>query len=613
MDKPSEGEPSGDDLMPENETNSESGTHSHEQQNGTIDTVEPEPEPEPEREPEIGAVADGDADAEPSKPNDGGNCNPDKMPDELKDIFRVDAIGDTLYSKRFVLQTLLNLNKVESKLSEEFEKDLCTLWDMTIEKDVIKLLLEHNVLEIFSSLIQMSEDQRLVEILLGIIGNMCTISQTREALCQQPDVMIPIIDLISCSDSLILVQLMRLFHTCLVFENSGDEYIWFQHFRCADQFVDRFAFLLANSMSTSLLVHAYEALNAICTKFAVIEIQPEITDSSGFRDVFVKPALVSGVIEAFKQMLPHADMPRMPSASISLNTNANDKSHNGDGENSQANNSQINIDDDIAAPTKRTQRIMNLFLDINVILSQYDGISRKCYEPFIPQLMECISKCLQPLCQPLYLLPLSSNEQIVIENANELIQTQDDPFDAKCFQQMITIWSLIDQHLAKLSKKQNESKSEWDNDDDGDDDDEEEVSGIDVNMTILEFVTRTSKNATQEQIELAVRNIKQDVIESLCKALSPGSGEDDIRACIDKFKVAARSLWNIEITINEDEFGPRSVSDIDDEDDDDNGDYNDEADMRANDDATKNGKITTNEQIELRNSTADEMINQLIN
>lgn len=552
-------------VQPENEAiNSESSTQipssssSSPPKNGTADTVEPEPLP---KEPTSAEVSSGAVASTIAEENNAENCNPDKVPDVLKDTFLVDAIGDTLYSKRFVLQTILNLNKVESKLSEEFEKDLCTLWDMTVEKDVIKLLLEHNVLEIFSSLIQISEDQRLVEILLGIIGNMCSLSQTREALCHHPDVMIPIIDLISCSDSLILVQLMRLFHTCLVFENSGDEYIWFQHFRCADNFVDRFAFLLSNSMSTTLLVHAYEALNAICTKFAVIEIQPEIADSSGFRDVFVKPILVSGVIEAFKQMLP--DMPRIPS----------EKSTNGGGssavgEHSQANQSQIVIDDDISAPTKRTQRIMNLFLDINVILSQYDSISRKCYEPFIPQLMECISKCLQPLCCPIYLLPLSSNEQIIIENVNELIQTLDDPFDEKCFQKIIIIWSLIDQHLAKLSKKQNsESKSEWDDDDSNAADDDEEVSGIDINMTILEYITRTSKNATQDQIVASLRNIKQDVIETLCKALSPGSGEDDIRASIEKFKDAARSLWNIEIDIDEDEFGPRSVSDIDDDDD----------------------------------------------
>lgn len=33
---------------------------------------------------------------------------------------------------------------------------------------------------------------------------------------------------------------------------------------------------------------------------------------------------------------------------------------------------------------------------------------------------------------------------------------------------MITIWSLIEQHLAKLARKPNESKSEWDDDADGD-------------------------------------------------------------------------------------------------------------------------------------------------
>lgn len=460
------------------------------------------------------------------------NYNPDKMPDALKEAFLVDAIGDTLYSKRFVLQTLLNLKKVEAKLSEEFEKDLCTLWDMTVEKDVVKLLLEHNVVEIFSGIIQLSEDQRLVEILLGIIGNMCALAETRDALCQQPDVMIPIIDLISCSDSMILIQLMRLFHTCLVFENSGDEYIWFQHFRCADEFVDKFAFILANSMSTALLVNAYEALNAICTKFAIIEIQPEILDSSGFRDIFVKPSLVSGVLEAFKQMLP--DIQRPPDAPLT------------DGDNSQTNCNQVYDD---TAPTKRTQRITNLFLDINVILSQYDSTSQRCYAPFMRELMKCISKCLRPLCQPMYLLPPTSNEQILIENVNELIQALDDPFDEVCFNQMIVIWSLIERHQLAKESKTKETKSEWDDDDEVIDD--EEVNGIDVNMSILEYLTRTSKNASVDKVAAGIADIGQETIVSLHKALSAGNAEDDIKACCEKFKEAAKTIWNIELIDND--------------------------------------------------------------
>lgn len=457
---------------------------------------------------------------------DGGNYNPEKLPDELRESFLVDAIGDTLYSKRFVLTTLLNLNKVEAKLSEEFEKDLCTLWDMTIEKDVIKLLMEHNVLEIFSEIIQMSEDQRLVEILLGIIGNMCALAETREALCQQSDVMIPIIDLVSCSDSMILIQLMRLFHTCLVFENSDDEYIWFHHFRCSDQFVDKFAFILSNSMSTTLLLASYEALNAICTKFTIIEIQPEILDSSGFRNVFVKPALVHGVIEAFKQM--------MPDARGAANTS-------NDGENSQSNCSAI--EDDISAPTKRTQRITNLFLDINVILSQYEQYSHQCYAPFMDELLKCVVKCLAPMCTPIYLLPLTSNEQILIESVNELIQALDDPFDARCFGQMVKVWSLIDDHLAQSAAQD----SEWDQINA----EEEEVSGVDVNMTILEFLTRTSKNATVGGIVEGLAESSASVVSSVYKALSAGDAEDDIKACCDKLREAAKKLWNIELVADE--------------------------------------------------------------
>lgn len=484
------------------------------------------------------ANADGD---------DHKNCNPDGLPDELKNQFLVDAIGDTLYSKRFVLQTLLDLNKVENTLSEEFEKDLCTLWDMTIEKDVIKLLLEHNVIEIFSTLIQMSEDQRLVEILLGIIGNMCSLSDTREALCGQPSIMIPILELISCTDSLILVQLMRLMRACLVFDNSGDEIIWFQHFRCADQFVDRFAFLLSNSMSTTLLLNAYEALHVIFAKFSVLELG-NVDDPNCFRDVFVKPVLLSSVLEAFKQMLP--TMPRLP---------ATQQADTIQSSTTPANN-QIIIDDDITAPTQRTQRIMSLFLDINVVFSQYEHVSLECYTPFIPQLMECLTKCLQPLCFAPFLLPLTPHEQVVVESVNELIQTLGDPFDTRVFRQMILIWSLIEKHIEDLSKRQDECG--W-----GDDSDEE-ISNVDVNITILEYITRTGQKATQEQIETSIRPIGQETIVSLYKALSRGSGEDDIRECLGKFQEAVQTIWNVELSMEESAFD--DDEDENEEDDNDN-------------------------------------------
>lgn len=460
------------------------------------------------------------------------NANPDQLPDEMQATFLVDAIGDTLYSKRFVLKTLLSLGSMESTLSEDFEKDLCTLWDMTIEKDVVKLMLEHNVLEIFTNLVQITEEQRLTEILIGMIGNMCSLSQTRHILCQNADIMVPIIDLVSCTDPLILIQVMRVFHSCLVFENSGDEIIWYGHFSAVDQFVDKFAFILSNSTSATLLVHAYEALNSICTKLAVIEIQPDEENQSSFRDLFVKPVLIAGVIDAFEQMLPTAG--QLPSAE---------------------GNTTANGDDEAMLPTKKTQRVVNLFLDINVILSQYEQHSIDAFQPFMDTFYGCIAQCLEPLCHPMHLLPLTVHEQILIENVNEISQALNDYFHGRCFAQAITIWSIVEKMLADKEAAKNgatnghgeDEESEWDRDEAASQGDQDDVSGSDISMTLLEFITRTSKEATIDGVKLAINSLESMVIVQLCDALSAGESEDDIRVCHDKLKETAKLIWNIEI------------------------------------------------------------------
>lgn len=240
--------------------------------------------------------------------DDGPSFNPAISDDIREDIEKIkgDAIGDTLYSSRFVLKTLIRLTTDDSNgkplaEDEDFEKDLCTLWDMTIEKDVVQLLLEHDFLELVATIVEASEDQRLVEILVGVIGNMCAVAPVRESLGQSPTVLPALLQLIDCSDPLVLVQLMRLIHAALVFENSGDELIWLRHFQQTAGFVDQFAFILSNSMSSSLLVNAYEALNAFCTKFAVIEIQPDVVQRSAnsFRDMIVRPQLIKGKIWLF--------------------------------------------------------------------------------------------------------------------------------------------------------------------------------------------------------------------------------------------------------------------------------------------------------------------------
>ncbi|XP_055920595.1 uncharacterized protein LOC129952162 [Eupeodes corollae] len=437
--------------------------------------------------------------------------NPSVSDDEIEkeDLEKIkgDAIGNTLYSERFVLSTLLKLTKIEKDLSEDepFEKDLCSLWNMTIEADVVKLLLDHNVPEIFTDIIEKTEDKRLTEILVGIIANMCSVQQTRKDLCCNSQVMSVLLNLISCTDSLTLIQLMRFFYAVVSSEmNSGDEVLWFQHFKECDSFIENFAFILNNSANLTLLVNALSTLEALCVTFALIEIQPDTKDLC-FSDVFVQPCLVEGIIEAFKTLLPASK----------LEQNSNEEG--------------------TASPSKNTKKIMTLFLDINVILSPYEQISQKCYEPYLDDLFHCISQILSPLCQPIYLLPLTSNEQGIVENVNELFQAFGDPFHEVCFAQMISIWHLIDSD--REAKENNEQQ--WG--DEGEENDEE-VNSEDICMTILEFLTRTVMNTLEDELESALKMHAPNTILKLLSALSAGDSEEDIKECCNKIKTVFDKL-----------------------------------------------------------------------
>lgn len=456
------------------------------------------------------------------------SCNP-ALSDDIQgfvDKMKGDAIGDTLYSSRFVLKTLIRLvtdPQVHTpQLDESFEKELCTFWDMTIERDVVMLLLEQQVIDMFATVIESTEDYRLIEILVGIIANMCALSEAREALCHSPSALKILLDVINYPDPLILNQLMRLIYAALVFENTGDELAWFQHFQSA-AFVEKFVFILKSSMSSTLLVNAYQALHAICSKFSVIEIQPDSEHMiKSFYETFVTSQMVDGVVEAFGQMCPI---------------------------------SSVTDSSEMSAPSKTTARAASMFLDICVYLSPYENVSLWAFKDHLDKIFEYIGRILQPLCHSAYLLPLTTHEQGIIELLNEFVQSLGDPFYGGCFAQMIRIWSLIDDHQRNSSSSAN-GDSEWDADGDSDD-----VCPDDVLMTILEFITRTSREATQEAIAGAVAGIEPDRVFRLYQALVAGEGEPDIEECCAKLK-AASVLYNWNWTSTEcDELG------IDDDDD----------------------------------------------
>lgn len=83
-------------------------------------------------------------------------------------------------------------------------------------------------------------------------------------------------------------------------------------------------------------------------------------------------------------------------------------------------------------------------------------------------------------------------------------------------------------------------------------------------MTILEFLTRTSRNCKQEDITNCLKFLNIKIIEKLFNVMSAGD-EEDIIDCCNKIKLAAKELWKIEFVSQlNNENG--SFSDCEDED-----------------------------------------------
>ncbi|KAJ8729680.1 hypothetical protein PYW08_001261 [Mythimna loreyi] len=212
-----------------------------------------------------------------------------------------DVIGDTAYSERFVLKILLklaNLDTLKEEIKEKaFEDDVCILWDMTAERDVVLFLQKHDVLKLFNFALPVIEMPRIIEIIVGIIGNMCCQKEVVNVLMKMDNLLTILIDYINTDDSLVLVQLLRLVSACLFLANEEEVDTWMDLFATVE-YSSALYFILKNSSHKVLLVTALENLNTLCsycntdkfrTKFFTHFIIPEALDSliSAFTEITV--------------------------------------------------------------------------------------------------------------------------------------------------------------------------------------------------------------------------------------------------------------------------------------------------------------------------------------
>ncbi|CAH2264491.1 uncharacterized protein LOC120635598 [Pararge aegeria] len=178
-----------------------------------------------------------------------------------------DVIGDTAYSERFVLKLLLkfaNLDTLKDEIQEKsFEEDLCTLWDMTAERDVVLFLQKHDVLNLLSFAWPVIESPRIVEVLIGIIGNMCCQREAAESLLKMNSFLTMLLEYAKSEDSLTIIQLLRLINSSL-FLSDDNISIWIDMFINVG-YSNALYFILKNSSNKELLLTGLENFNTICS------------------------------------------------------------------------------------------------------------------------------------------------------------------------------------------------------------------------------------------------------------------------------------------------------------------------------------------------------------
>ncbi|KAK2581435.1 hypothetical protein KPH14_005110 [Odynerus spinipes] len=284
-----------------------------------------------------------------------------------------DSIGDTVYSAKWIINTLIALSKVqEDGWTEELENDLCILWDMTAEKDIAMYLFENDFLQIVEAALEVSTVPRLTEILLGIIGNICCQTSILESMGNNKQLVKTIWGNLLSDDTETLLQVFRLLQTVVWDIQRNPESQWVANIKECDFFSDVVIFVLNSSTNNDLLITTLNLLLSIS----------QLDDTSLLLESFNTEKLVSALLEFFTQVIPQQ------------------KSHF----------------------TEAILKIIEKWLTVlNIVMKFRETTINSENNEDIMKLMDIILKILQPYKHKSNLIPIDENSALCIQECIEII------------------------------------------------------------------------------------------------------------------------------------------------------------------------------------------------
>lgn len=416
-----------------------------------------------------------------------------KLQEKLQTL-KGDRIGETMYSERFVLSTILKLSKQGNRLleeDEEFEQDLCNLWDMTIEPDVVRFLLEQDVIELFLALAADSEDFRLIEILFGIIGNMCCVEEMHELFYRQSALLVTFCDFLSISDAPVLVQLMRTLTT--LFDRSDDErFHWFGVMKRVDNLTEKLALILATSTNRALLEHTAETVNAMINRFTEAEV--DYAQLNEFYRLFAKSCLLEGLFEAFKQLYP-------------LTGRETEGTSGG-------------FDEETL--TLKDIKTMRRFLEIH---EHFIVNANELYEAYVSEVDQCVHRVLCSFVKESVLFPVTKNHICIFVSISNIYSGIMYHFRAESFIYMVKIYDQLAEALKNPPPQEEPSSAAENNgtamdEEDAADDGGEfdvETACAEVREAIFFLVGPIDEQIIRAAIQMG--QLKESTFEQMCREL----------------------------------------------------------------------------------------------
>uniref|UniRef100_A0A8C4WVK1 Serum amyloid A-like 1 n=1 Tax=Eptatretus burgeri TaxID=7764 RepID=A0A8C4WVK1_EPTBU len=205
-----------------------------------------------------------------------------------------DAIGDTIYSKSWLLSVLSrvveqaqvnstnkDVVKTDLPLDKELEDDMCKIWDMSMDEVVAAFLQKVNGIDVLHGVIERSWCRRLTEICVGILGNMT---------CFLP-----------CCLALNNDEVFMLILTCLSHNEASSS--WLAKMKTLDSVFDNICFILKSSTNADLLLKVGKVLDSAFDQDEELMVKWVTKNSQDEKSIDNPPStLALALLEAILQL-----------------------------------------------------------------------------------------------------------------------------------------------------------------------------------------------------------------------------------------------------------------------------------------------------------------------